>query len=142
MIAQEAGPVAAMTERSASVNNPIVKASNLSQLQRSESTKHKFEDASGLHKPNNERIDRKKNNRSTYIERSLFGTAIDSIFGSSSLFSALEDPRPAKTLDEETKEAGKDGKASETSKKRTDKQKGNRFSRSLDRRKHSRSETC
>jgi len=33
------------------------------------------------------------NNRSTYIERSLFNSAIDSLFGEKSIFSALDDPR-------------------------------------------------
>ena len=32
-------------------------------------------------------------NRSTYIERSLFNSAIDSLFGEKSIFSALDDPR-------------------------------------------------
>jgi len=32
-------------------------------------------------------------NRSTYIERSLFNSAIDSLFGEKSIFSALDDPK-------------------------------------------------
>ena len=54
------------------------------------------------------------------MERSLFGTAIESLFGSSSIFSALDDP-------------GREEKKSATSKAGNDK----KFSRSLERRKHS-----
>ena len=36
--------------------------------------------------------DRKKSNRSTHVERSLFGSAIESLFGKDSLFGALDKP--------------------------------------------------
>ena len=36
--------------------------------------------------------DRRRGNRSTYVERSLFGTAIESLFGQDSIFSALDQP--------------------------------------------------
>jgi TFIIF-interacting CTD phosphatase-like protein len=36
--------------------------------------------------------DRRRSNRSTYVERSLFGTAIESLFGKDSIFGALDKP--------------------------------------------------
>ena len=53
--------------------------------------------------------DRRKSNRSAYLERSIFGTAIESLFGKDSIFSALDDPsRPTtnnNNHDEESKQS-------------------------------------
>ena len=41
--------------------------------------------------------ERRKSNRSAYVERSLFGSAIESLFGADSIFSALDDPLEPQT---------------------------------------------
>ena len=38
-------------------------------------------------------FERRKSNRSAYFERSLFGSAIESLFGKDSIFSVLDDPK-------------------------------------------------
>mmetsp|Transcript_12764 Transcript_12764/g.15172 ORF Transcript_12764/g.15172 Transcript_12764/m.15172 type:complete len:84 (-) Transcript_12764:639-890(-) len=44
---------------------------------------------------NDVRSARRKSNRSTYVssQQSIFGSAMESLFGKNSIFSALEDPR-------------------------------------------------